>query len=309
VQSPYIEQMTVRNVACLKDVTFELTRLHAFVGPNDSGKSTLLRTISYAAEKGRPTRLPTASQHPGAIGEISFVAEGQTHHVSKRQTTSLNGAQTLRLEADALRDAAPLIPATSPIALATPRGHGLVSVCDAIYSRDVEHWLAIRKRFVELFPTARSLELSNASAQQKELAILLQDGTRITAQQMSEGMLYWLAFATLQYAQRPSVYLVEEPENGLHPARIKEVVAILRDVSKTAQVVMATHSPLVINELEPEEVSIVTRPPDTGTKVTRMTATPNFDKRKAVYALGELWLSYADGELESELTSPTEVAG
>jgi hypothetical protein len=65
---------------------------------------------------------------------------------------------------------------------------------------------------------------------------------------------------------------------------------------------MATHSPLVINELQPEEVSVVTKASvDEGTKVTRIKDTPNFAKRSSVYALGELWLAYADGNVEAPL--------
>jgi hypothetical protein len=101
--------------------------------------------------------------------------------------------------------------------------------------------------------------------------------------------------------------LVEEPENGLHPARIGEVVQIFRELSKTTQVLIATHNPLVVNELRPEEVSVVTRTPHEGTKVTPISNTPNFKERSEIYALGELWVSYADGKTEAPLfTEPKE---
>lgn len=44
----YISSFAVQNFACLKDVSAELTPLHAFIGPNDSGKSTLLRALRMA---------------------------------------------------------------------------------------------------------------------------------------------------------------------------------------------------------------------------------------------------------------------
>ncbi|MEO5729350.1 MAG: AAA family ATPase, partial [Byssovorax sp.] len=43
--SEFIERLTVKNFGCVKDVSVELTPLHAFIGPNDSGKSTLLRAM------------------------------------------------------------------------------------------------------------------------------------------------------------------------------------------------------------------------------------------------------------------------
>jgi len=66
-------------------------------------------------------------------------------------------------------------------------------------------------------------------------------------------------------------------------------------------VFVATHSPFVVNELEPDEVSIVTRSVDIGTIVTPINATPGFEARYKTYALGELWLSYANGDDEGPL--------
>ncbi len=43
--SEFIRRLTVKNYGCVKDVSVELTPLHAFIGPNDSGKSTLLRAM------------------------------------------------------------------------------------------------------------------------------------------------------------------------------------------------------------------------------------------------------------------------
>jgi hypothetical protein len=72
-------------------------------------------------------------------------------------------------------------------------------------------------------------------------------------------------------------------------------------------VLIATHSPLVINELKPEEVTVVTRSRGAGSIFTPLPETPNFAERSKVYALGELWLSYANGVDEQPLLSP--VAG
>lgn len=118
---------------------------------------------------------------------------------------------------------------------------------------------------------------------------------------MSEGLLYYLAFAVLPYLDPTALLLIEEPENGLHPARIAEVMRVLRAISETTQVIIATHSPLVVNELRADEVTVVTRSPETGTKATLIQDTPDFEERAKVYALGELWLSYANGEDEGPL--------
>jgi len=43
-----ITRFQATNYACLKDVSLTLTPLHALVGPNDSGKTTLLNAILEA---------------------------------------------------------------------------------------------------------------------------------------------------------------------------------------------------------------------------------------------------------------------
>ena len=49
---------------------------------------------------------------------------------------------------------------------------------------------------------------------------------------------------------------------------------------------------------------MVVRESDTGTQVRRISETPNFAERSKVYALGELWLSYANGSNEAPLLRP-----
>ncbi|HLT38815.1 MAG TPA: AAA family ATPase, partial [Enhygromyxa sp.] len=153
-------------------------------------------------------------------------------------------------------------------------------------------------------PTVKHFGLRNVSTTHKELQLELVDGTKIPASMASEGLLYYLAFATLPYLHADaSILLVEEPENGLHPARIRDVVATLREISTTTQILIATHSPILVNELQPHEVFVTTRDPTKGTRVTRLDRTPNFAERSRVYHPGELWVAYADGDTEAALTS------
>lgn len=167
-------------------------------------------------------------------------------------------------------------------------------------NRDLDAFVAIREEFASLFPAGGRLALVNEGPG-KAFRLLLADGQEVPAAAMSEGMLYWLAFRFLRHIDPPSILLIEEPENGLHPARIREVMAVLREVSKTTQIVLTTHSPLVLNELAGDEVSVVTRPPGQGTQVKLLSETPNFQARSEIYALGELWLSYCDGDTEAPL--------
>jgi hypothetical protein len=52
VPSRYIERIRVRDFRCIEEVDFPLTPLHALIGPNDSGKSTLLDALLSVSRGG-----------------------------------------------------------------------------------------------------------------------------------------------------------------------------------------------------------------------------------------------------------------
>jgi predicted ATPase len=160
----------------------------------------------------------------------------------------LTVATMVRFDPDYLRAPAPLIPESRGIAFADERGTGLAGVFDAIQNRNNDAFREIQNRVRELFPTVAGLGLINVSGTLKNVAVTLSDtnSTRVGAQAMSEGLLYYLGFAALKHVSGSLLFLVEEPENGLHPTRIAEVVSVLREMSKTNQIVIATHSPLVV---------------------------------------------------------------
>ncbi len=310
---PYVDWVRVEGYRCIKSVDLHLTPLHAFIGPNDSGKSSLLEAIKHGL--GVTFWVPPHG-HASIVSGAILAAHG--NYPSKNQGAmpanakpavfaAIEQRQLLRLDPDDLRGLVPLIPKGNSVWFQNERGLGLASVYDALLSRNRAAFTLIEERFRGLFPTVKALRLENANQNTKTMGITLFDGGDVGPKEMSEGMLYWLAFAIIEHIAPTGILLIEEPENGLHPSRIAEVMKVLREVSKRTQIILATHSPLVINELKPEEVTVVTRP-DGATSCKPMSETKNFAERSKVYALGELWLSYADGDLERELVEPNSEA-
>lgn len=214
---------------------------------------------------------------------------------------ALRGAQMLRLDPDALKPPHALIPDDQPLRFQDDRGTGLPALYDALITRNLKVFIDLNDRLSHLFPSVKSIQLTTPTTNTKGLGVKLIDGTFVPAELMSEGLLYYLAYAVLPHLEPTAILLIEEPENGLHPARIADVMRGLRDLSKTVQILIATHSPLVINELAPEEVTVITRTAEDGTKAKVIKETPHFEERSKVYALGELWLSYANGKDEGPL--------
>jgi energy-coupling factor transporter ATP-binding protein EcfA2 len=210
-------------------------------------------------------------------------------------------ATMIRFDPNMLRGRWRQLLSEEPIRFFDETGTGLSSVYQAINSRDVDAFVGIRDRVRKLFPTIQNILVPTMEGSQVALQAKLTDGTFVPAEGLSEGLLYFLGFVALQHLGESQIFLVEEPENGLHPARIAEVMAILREISKTSQVIIATHSPLVVNELKGDEISIVTRDPERGTQVKLLKDVPGFDDASKVYLPGEFWVSYCDGNMEAPL--------
>lgn len=332
---PGIDRIRIQGFGCIIEaLELELGPLQAFIGPNDSGKSTILRAVRAVVDVGvlrqdaaAPARVKESLRAEGwiecQVGETSFrlMKHSLRDDWQRRWPGSRNdneslqavraavrgGTALIRLDPDALRDPSLLIPEGQELGFFSDRGAGLAGLFDALMNRSDRPVDAITARVRERFPTVKHIGLRNASTTHKELQLELVDGTKVPASMASEGLLYYLAFATLPYLHGGAgILLIEEPENGLHPARIRDVVATLREISKTTQVLIATHSPILVNELQPHEIFVTTRDAQTGTRVTRLDRTPNFADRSRVYNPGELWVAYADGDTEAALLGEEE---
>jgi hypothetical protein len=93
----------------------------------------------------------------------------------------------------------------------------------------------------------------------------------------------------------------------IHPYDIKKYVKDWRDaVAVKGRVLFVTNNPLIINEMDPEEVTLCYPLRTEGMDLKLLKDTYNFEERFAVYALGELWLSFTDGKYEDKLLGRTK---
>lgn len=86
-------------------------------------------------------------------------------------------------------------------------------------------------------------------------------GNSFFANEVSEGVLYFVAIlALIHQPNPPKLILIEEPETGIHPRRIHEIMNFIFQLAedKDIQVVISSHSPLILEEFRdiPESVSV-----------------------------------------------------
>jgi predicted ATPase len=281
----HVDRLRIQGFGCIADATFALTPIHAIIGPSDSGKTTVLRALralsKYAQQRNPQSAQAEFLMYAGETATLEArVANGRSaivsrnrggwgeHHIDDEARDSLGGHHMLRLDPEALRLASPLIQEGAPLRFVDERGLGLPAVYDAILSRDVATYMKLSSRLVELFPSVKNVSLVNPSQGTKSLGVMLADGTFVQGPAVSDGLLRWLAFAAVPYLSTAGIVLVEEPENGLHPAGIRDVMTLLREVSARTQVVISTHSPIVVDELDKNEVTVLRREGRAGAKAT-----------------------------------------
>lgn len=94
-------------------------------------------------------------------------------------------------------------------------------------------------------------------------------GLKVKSWQLSDGTLRLFALTLLAYLpDNPSIYLIEEPENGVHPQAIEAVFQSLSSIYE-GQALVATHSPVLIAQLRPEQLLCFSRGHDGSTDIVR----------------------------------------
>ncbi len=136
-------------------------------------------------------------------------------------------------------------------------------------------------------------------------------GQKTTAYSASDGTLRFLGLlAALLGNQRSRFYFFEEPENGIHPNRLSLLLQLMeQEVSNgSMQIVITTHSPLLLNFLSPESLeyaSLMYRIGDrTESRITKIMDIPNARELVVNEGLSSLldsgWLEDAMYFLEDE---------
>ena len=114
----------------------------------------------------------------------------------------------------------------------------------------------------------------------------------VPATRLSDGTIRYLSLlAILCDPQPPPLVCIEEPELGLHPDILPGLAKLLLEASERCQLVVTTHSEVLVDALTHEPESIVVCEKENGqTKLKRLSRSELrhwLDK----YRLGELWSS------------------
>lgn len=126
-----------------------------------------------------------------------------------------------------------------------------------------------------------------------EVVLDMNSGKRIPAHSLSEGTLLTLGLLTaLMSPQRPSLILLEDIQQGLHPKAQRDIISILKELLKldeNLQIIFSTHSPYILDALEPSQVHVLSTAKTGYTQTKRLDEHPRAEWAKQTLTTGEFW--------------------
>ncbi|HEX4964431.1 MAG TPA: ATP-binding protein [Thermoanaerobaculia bacterium] len=204
-----------------------------------------------------------------------------------------DGLRTLQLDAAQMRSASP---PGAPVKMALD-GSNLPYVVRSL----VEHDPILFAQWVKLVGTAvEGLESVNVRQREEDRYLVLEAKFQGQHQQpvpswlLSDGTLRLMALTLINFAATENdldAYLIEEPENGLHPLAIQVVNESLSNPPANAQVLCATHSPIFLAQTDLEHALVFRRASEGHAIVRRATEIPELREWTGRVNLSDLFVT------------------
>lgn len=113
----------------------------------------------------------------------------------------------------------------------------------------------------------------------------------IDALHMSDGTLKYMLLLSIFYnPDRGALIDIDEPESCLHPDMIRSLAKMMKSASKTSQIIVATHSALLLNAFELDDILVFEKGDTNETQIMRYNE-DDFESREGELLPGQLWLN------------------
>lgn len=162
----------------------------------------------------------------------------------------------------------PGIPTNTP--RITGYGENLPAVVNWIRTAHPELWDWIISQMKIIYPGLEDISVTYLHT--RSLGLLFKEasfGRAWTSEEISDGTIQTLAMLCALGDPHRGLIFIDEPENSLHPWITRNLIKYIIDQSKNNQIILSTHSPIILNLLTPADVWICFRE-EGATKLTHL---------------------------------------
>ncbi len=196
-------------------------------------------------------------------------------------------------------------------------GYGLPAVLEALLGSRRTHFDEIERELRAAIPQVATVQLKpwketdgTGRITKRGRAVhfeLKGGGFEISTPLASNGLIAFLAYLTLVHSpSHPSVILIEEPENGIHPRQLERLIGLFRKLTETSklppQIVLSTHSPYLLDWVPASNVLVFGRRDNGESVVAPLATLPGVKERiSGGFTVGELWYNVGEERLLADL--------
>ena len=319
-----LTDVTIRGFRCFREISAELKPLTVLIGPHDTGKSAFLDALICLGWKQKQS--VTSADFNAIVGNsdrlISVVANDDAHphprqfsadFTNSRKPSFKSGSEFKQgeLERYQLRnqgvktECAGYNDAERNVLELGSDGGRTAALLDHLLRTDLKRFMSFKEQLCRMVPGCEDLVIETPQPQLRRIDLIVDGGHRIPASRSSAGVRLLLFFlALVHHPIPPKVVLIEEPENGIHPRRLSEVMDLLRGLTVghfgggKVQVIVTTHSPYLLDcaDLETDQVLIFQRDAD-GTRNAVPADKQHLQEFFDGFMLGEVWFNAQEAGL------------
>ncbi|HAT30386.1 MAG TPA: ATPase [Janthinobacterium sp.] len=212
--------------------------------------------IRQDQNNGQPMSIPISKAERTILSNINTIDRPTALAARREMQSWIN----LQLESSSLRKPDDF----SAISKVSATGEHLPATLDRLGKYE-----EVANQLANLLPDVGKISVDvDERRQLKTLYLETISGIKHEARSLSDGTLRFLALAIIGAdAQSGGVICLEEPENGIHPARIPAIVELLGEMAvdpdfaigpdnPLRQIIINTHSPLVIQRLQTDHIIV-----------------------------------------------------
>jgi AAA15 family ATPase/GTPase len=312
-----ITKIDLQNFRCFKSVSAGLSPLTVLIGKNDTGKSAFLDALMLlSAGPDRRLKLSEDIWHFQVkdlkLNMAAQFEEKKDNAILWNRVTSNKPYCNKNFQTN--KSSLFNLPHTGPVMVSpgisesegppglSSDGKGIPALLDFFLRKDRKRFFSFVDAAIAHIPGLTDIQIATPQPNLRRVDLVVDHDFVISADQSSVGVRLMLFFLALAYhPEPPELILIEEPERGVHPSRLSDIIQLFRGLTEGAQtpgasqVILTTHSPYLLDliDIDRDGVLIFQREED-GSRTVHPADADRLKVFLDEFHLGEVW--YNEGE-------------